>query len=781
MTDLPFQISAGMKDIIGKELITKPNTAIFELVKNSYDANAFKVTIIFENIKDPEKKPQSKIIIVDNGSGMSLDEIRNIWLFAGYSEKKIDEDEDKETIEKKFEEKIKQKERIFTGSKGIGRFSADRLGDNLVMYTKKKKQATIHRLKIDWNNFKDQKKRFQKVKADYSTVKKIPITHSALENFQQGTVLEISPLFDGWSRKELVGLRQFLQRLINPNQVAGVSNFKIIVEAKEFAAEDHKRKAAEKRMREKHSKKFLDESKEYTKIEKLAREIVNGEIENIVFEKLVVKTTRISCFVTKEKITTTIYDKDVFVFQVDEENTFKPLKDINIHIFYLNKDAKTTFTKTMGVRPFKFGSIFLYKNGFRIQPFGDVKDDWLNLEAEKGQGYGRNLSRREVIGRIEINGPQLGFKEVSSRDRGVVETDEYQLLVELIKRKPLKWLTRYVVEGIDWDKPEDRKKKTDEEVARDSVEVIAKLLRTVKDPQKNIKFNPDLLNIFKEKEIDHFSNLVKSVTALAESVESPSEKKTLDVKLTEMKQFAEKMTYTMKSYDEDIEIKDREILFLKKSLSPDREIIENYHHTIRIATGYIDSYIFQINKKIREGASIKEIIPLIDSISSQNQKVKSLVSLVSRSNINLKTKEIKKDLVEYIKQYLEDVLKPSIRRIRYEFQNDHLTYVMKFQPLEIAMVLDNFISNSVKANASLIKIRFELKDSKLRILIGDNGKGVKSDKEKFIFKRGFTTTNGSGLGMNHVKSTIEEYNGTVKFLGNNIDQLGSGACFEVII
>ena len=263
-------------------------------------------------------------------------------------------------------------------------------------------------------------------------------------------------------------------------------------------------------MREKFSEKQLQTSKEYAKHEKKVRDIVNGEIKNIVFEKLQIKTTKISCFVKEDKITTEIYDKGVFVFQIQEKNIFQPLKNINIHIFYLNREAKNIFTKTMGVRPYQFGSIFLYKNGFRIQPLGDPKDDWLGLEAAKGQGFGRNLSTREVIGRIEVNGPQLGFKEVSSRDRGVEDTKEFELLLKLIKTKPMRWLTRYVVEGIDWDKPEDMKKKTDEEIYRDSIELISKLIGNVKDPEKSIKLNSDMLNIFKHREIDNFSNLLDS-------------------------------------------------------------------------------------------------------------------------------------------------------------------------------------------------------------------------------------------------------------------------------
>ena len=365
LRQLPFQISAGMKSIIGKELITDPNTAIFELVKNSYDANASKVTIIFENIL-PGKKQQSRLLVIDDGDGMSFDEIQKKWLFAGFSEKKIDEDEDEATIQKQFDEKIERNERIFAGAKGIGRFSADRLGNTLIMYTKKEKESTIHQLKIDWKKFKDQKKHFQKITAEYINIKKIPIEHNVFKDFKKGTILEISPIEDEWDRKKLVKLKQFLQRLINPNQIEGVDHFKIFMEVKELAGEDYKLKYAEKRMREKHSEKFLKDDKEFEKIQKAARDVVTGRIENIVFEKLEIKTTQIKCIITKEKIITTIIDKGDFVFEVEEENLFKPLKNIKIYIFYLNKEAKSTFTKIMGVKPFHFGSIFLYKNGFRI-------------------------------------------------------------------------------------------------------------------------------------------------------------------------------------------------------------------------------------------------------------------------------------------------------------------------------------------------------------------------------------------------------------------------------
>lgn len=754
---LDFKISTGLKNIIGKELITEAHTAIFELVKNSYDADATKVTIVFKNIVNSDKENKPTLYIIDDGNGMSYDDINEKWLFVGYSEKKPEKTS--ESDEEDYRDKVSEGNRIFAGAKGIGRFSADRLGPILNLYTKKKEEDTIHQLKIDWNKFEeDQNQRFQTIKVDYTTANEIPLLHPDLKNFKQGTILEIFPLNDKWDRAKLVRLKQYLQRLVNPTQIYGNEEFKIEIIAEEF----------------------LDDDRKYRHQEEQEHQVVNGIITNIVFEKLKIKTTQINCFVKEDKITTEIIDKGSFIFRVEEENSYKPLSNINIHVFYLNKEAKSTFTKTMGLRPFEFGSIFLYKNGFRIHPLGDPKDDWLDLEARKGQGYGRNLSRREIIGRVEVNHPQSGFREVSSRDRGVVRTQEYDLLVELLQRKILRWLARYVVEGIDWDRPEE-KRLSDEEIKERSINLIAKLIGQVKDPQKNIKFNPELLSIFKKKEIEHLPEVIKNVEGLLDYVKDSPEKKFLQRQVTSLRNISKNLTAGMKAQEQQLEIKEREILFLQKTISPDREIVEDYHHTIRIATGYIESYLIEINKKIAKGSKINEILPLLDQINLENQKVQSLVGLVSKAHFNLKTKDIRRDVVEFIKQYLETILRPAFKRIRYNFQNDHLTLVTRFKPLEISTIIDNFVSNSRKAGATLIKVRFEIKNNKLHVLIGDNGKGIGKHIEKHLFTRGFTTTDGSGIGLSHIKSIVEKMGGRVRFVENNFENLGSGACFEMIL
>ena len=121
MTQEPFKISARLKDLIGRDLITNDFVAVFELVKNSFDAHAKVVRIRFE---------EDLIVIADDGKGMSQDDIHDKWLFVAYSAKREGtEDED-------YRDKIASPSRTFAGAKGVGRFSCDRLGSRLKLSSK---------------------------------------------------------------------------------------------------------------------------------------------------------------------------------------------------------------------------------------------------------------------------------------------------------------------------------------------------------------------------------------------------------------------------------------------------------------------------------------------------------------------------------------------------------------------------------------------------------------------------------------------------------------------
>ena len=289
-----FRISSALKNLIGKELITDQYVAIFELVKNSFDAYSSDVKIIFENNNDINK---SKIIIKDNGKGMDYDDLLNKWLFVAYSAKK-DGTEDKILGNSKehnddidYRKKIKSK-RVFAGAKGVGRFSCDRLGEKLNLISlKQSENAVLENLIVDWSMFdENSKKEFLD----------IPVKHSILnENkyeIECGTVLEISQLRDEWDRNKLLKLKCSLEKLINPNQENTSNEFNIEVIVKEELENDEGQKHERAR--------------------------VNGYIKNTIFETLDIKTTQIISEISTngDVITTTLKDRGNLIYTIKEKN-----------------------------------------------------------------------------------------------------------------------------------------------------------------------------------------------------------------------------------------------------------------------------------------------------------------------------------------------------------------------------------------------------------------------------------------------------------------------------
>ncbi len=745
-----FKISSGLKDIIGKELITNDRIAIFELVKNSYDANAKKVKIVFQDIKETGEKSHLKILIIDDGDGMSDTDLKEKWLFVGFSDKKYLEQE----IKKDYRHKIRNK-RFFAGAKGVGRFSCDRLGSELKIYTKKEDEPKIHHLEVDWTKFEeDQKKEFQTIKVKYSTLDKVNIEDYPIKDFKKGTVLEISSLNDKWDKDKLLELKKYLQRLINPSKEDGEQEFKINLEAKEYQKEDEKVKKDEEHNR------------------------VNGPVKNIVFEKLGIKTTQIKSSISDGKIKTELIDKGKFIFSLEEKNEYPELDNITVNLFYLNQAAKTSFSRLMGVEPKNYGSIFLYKNMFRIHPYGDEGDDWLELEKRKGQGYARYLANRELMGRIELHGSQPHFNEVSSRAGGVIVTEAYKRLQAYFIEKILRRLEKYVVEGIDWDKEEIEKQKSSEQVKRDSLELIQKLAGQIKDPEKNIQFSPDLLSVLKDKQIENLPQVIKNVETLKKYVKAPEEREYIDKQLKSVKLATKNLELEKGEKEKELEVQKKESLFLSKVASADKDIIVNLNHTIENSTVSIKDIIADVNQKIKDGRPISEIAQLIDELSLENEKIRVLAGFVSLANFNMQVESITKDIVLYIKEYLQVI---KSKTLKFKFADGNAEFVTKFKPLEISIILDNFISNSKKANASEITLSFKNINKSLHIFVSDNGKGIEAGIAKYIFNRGYTTTKGSGIGLHHIKSIIEAMGGEIKFIGNNHSGLGKGACFEVIL
>src|SRR5476649_2062997 len=132
-----FRPRARLLQLLGDQLIGDPRIAVFELVKNAYDADSPTATVTFKSIENPEK---ASIEIFDAGEGMDLATIKGIWLEPGA---------DHREVQRLGGVRSKKFNRLPLGEKGVGRFAAHKLGNKIDLITRRDGSDEIV-VSIDW-------------------------------------------------------------------------------------------------------------------------------------------------------------------------------------------------------------------------------------------------------------------------------------------------------------------------------------------------------------------------------------------------------------------------------------------------------------------------------------------------------------------------------------------------------------------------------------------------------------------------------------------------------
>ncbi|MFX4230439.1 ATP-binding protein [Aliarcobacter butzleri] len=750
--EMQFKISSALKDIIGRDLINDDFIAIFELVKNSYDAYATKVKISFNDIYSD--KP--KIVIEDNGKGMNYDDLENKWLFVAYSAKK-DGSENKDL---NFRDKI-QVQRSFAGAKGIGRFSCDRLGKTLYIETTKNEEDNkTESLYVDWGNFEND------LKEEFININ---VIHETLPNIRKiGTRLEITDLRSFWDREKFLRLKDALAKLINPNIDSFDDTFEIILNVKDELLKD---------------KDFDDYHK-----------IVNGKIQNLIFETLDLKTTKIISEVLSQNngtIKTSLYEANKLVYEVIEKNNYKYLHNISYTIYYLNQSSKATFSRRMGMQPIQYGHIFVYKNGLRIYPYGERGEDPLKMDNRKAQGYNRYIGTRETIGHINITEPNGFLKETSSRGDGLEKNENYFEFVEHFF-ETLKKLEKYNIEITNWgnDLPNDYINLKDKNIQEALINVIKNLANAKNS--LSINYSDEIINILKKKEESSVKGLLNNIKSDVESDIFDKEKILNQIYKTEqkinelkdIKKEAEEEALNSLIKNEELETKKnnlekkleqeiKEGVFKKSIIGQDKEQLISLQHQVNHSSSRISRNIKLLLKGLESNKTKDDLMKYINTISFENEKIASISSFVTKANFNLRATEIEMDIVQFIEDYIQNIYsnkEPLIntKDLRIYFINNQSSKAeKKFRPLEITMMIDNFINNSIKAEATKLEFIIKKRSGILFIDVIDNGMGIKKDIKDKIFDFGSSTTNGSGIGLYHIKNIVEKLDGTIELSKEN--------------
>tara|TARA_R110000868_G_scaffold406032_1_gene686079 strand:+ start:521 stop:3028 length:2508 start_codon:yes stop_codon:yes gene_type:complete len=826
---LRFDIKTGMKDIIGRDLITDDFIAIYELVKNSYDAHADYVKIVFN---------KDEIIIADNGKGMSKQDLEKKWFAVAYSAKK-DKTEDSDLKKDSHLNNLKSR-RFFAGAKGVGRFSCDRIGGKLELTTSKVDINETYKVDVDWGEFeKDAQQSFDSIQIPFESIENSNVFPKSTDH---GTILKIQDLNSKWDVKKLSELRRSLEKLINP--FSKENSFIVEIEAKDFIEIDNK-------------------SSNNLKI--------NGVVNNSILKVLDLKTTQIDLRLKDKIITTKIIDRGTLIYHIEEPNNYSSLiDDLEINLYFLNRSAKINFGKLMDIEPVNYGNVFLFKNGFRVQPYGNPGDDSWEIDRRKQQGYNRFLGTRELFGKVDLITENFNeFKEVSSRNGGLVESVGKKILFETFRDKAFLRLERYVV-GVLWGEAFKRKNYfLDKEIAqqyrdelendkdKDSYDValnnigskidFVNLIKTLTDDKGIIiiDYNRDLVNLVNEK-LDIIQP--KFIADLEKIAEKTNDSKLFNqIKLTEdnfnkilnekedalkreeeerrrridaeqkAREEAEKRAEAERKQKEEeekrkkaeVEAKENELKRREEEVkrkeaeqkakdaeqkAENRKIqldrfrssetitykdLRDSNHIIGVYSDDISKKIQLIKRKIDKKGTIdkNQFLEFIQEISLVNEKINTLSKFTTKSGFLEARLSTTENVVGYIENYVRNIYGSLHKEMKYEFYGNNLIFEKEFQPIELSVVLDNVLNNSKKKGASKVIFGFEKVNEDLVLSIKDIGKQLdNSIAEELIFEEGVTSTKGAGLGLSHVRRILEnDFNATIKYNS----EYSSG--FELII
>jgi hypothetical protein len=397
--ELTYKIRPASRHLltIGRDLIKDNQAAIIELVKNAYDADSPNVEISF-NIND--SRDNIKIIVSDNGHGMTKENIIQKWLVP--------------STDNKLKNNISPKGRIMQGKKGIGRYAAAILGDDLLLRTVDA-DGNKTEIYVNWNDFE---------KYDYLDEVDILIdTFKTTENPSTELIISGGKDFvEMWAEidedknlKQINCLEKDLKKLLAPSnmekpstltdfEIKLIHNNLICDYSSSFEIEPYPiLDLYDYRITGLYSSKEGNVSLKYFG-NKIAGQKIEQEEINIDLE--------LSC--GNVEIDIRVYDRDT----VDINNL-------------INKGLKDNKGQYLGVLETKrllneLSGIGVYRNGFRIRPLGDPEYDWLSLSKRRVDIPARCIGVNQVVGYINIQDEKISnLKEKSARD-GLIENQSYE-------------------------------------------------------------------------------------------------------------------------------------------------------------------------------------------------------------------------------------------------------------------------------------------------------------------------------------------------------------------
>lgn len=398
--EVSFKIDARAMLSLGRDSIKDHTTALLELVKNSYDADATTVEIeIYCNSNE------NFIRIADNGCGMTDKEVHNYWLRIGYSEKRL--------------HRISKLKRRKTGEKGIGRISADRLGALLTLNTRAKKKE-IFGLEINWSDFEVEGKELSDIPIKILDNPDITLPRSKFDN--SGTELIIRNPRQKWTKNDIVNLYDELSILTPPFEA--VQDFDIYL--KTDVAEEYNGKVV---------------SPFYGNAEIALTAKYDSDKKSIYYsiKDRYSLTPKSKAKVEKIEWLNLIQKSAVYDEKIPSQPDFG---SVNLTLLFYPRESKIlegTKWRLSDLRDFlnKNAGVKIYRDNIRVKPYGNPEDpegDWLGIAERKTRepaGVSRptyKVSANQLVGAVFVGRDDNPKLVDSSGREGLIREDAYNQL-----------------------------------------------------------------------------------------------------------------------------------------------------------------------------------------------------------------------------------------------------------------------------------------------------------------------------------------------------------------
>lgn len=400
--DLAFRPRARLLQMLGDQLIGSPRLAIFELVKNAYDADADTVLITLNNVNTAD----AEIVVEDNGDGMSVDIIKNIWLVPAHDHKE----------KQKKEKRRTRLNRLPLGEKGLGRFAVHKLGNEIELVTRAKNHDECL-VKINWSELID------KPFLEDTRVEVITRSPQVFIGENTGTQITVRDLREQeWTRGDVRKLLRQITSISTPFNNKRNDKFETLLEVKGHPD-------------------WTEGVPDIEMLKERAPWHINFELKNGVLnlkyhfkgvpgikieeriKELVDENLPLAASTRKQKV-------------IASSEDFKGIGDISGEFYIYDREKKilSKFGEQQLVENFldENGGIRVYRDNIRVYNYGEPGDDWLGLDLRRVNVPGKHISRNIIVGSLDLKiEDSYDLIEKTNRE-GFVQNDAYSKFQDLM-------------------------------------------------------------------------------------------------------------------------------------------------------------------------------------------------------------------------------------------------------------------------------------------------------------------------------------------------------------